>query len=67
MSKRKSTIRKRLEEAMKLHGYSERTREVYLWSVEKLAEYFGGSIEQLVVNDNYKFPLATIKITHVFC
>ena len=57
MSRTKPTIHKRLEEALKLHGYSERTREVYLWSIQKLAEHFGGSIEQLSEDEIRKYLL----------
>jgi site-specific recombinase XerD len=57
MSTSKPTIHKRLEDAMKLHGYSERTREVYLWSIQKLAEHFGGSIEGLEEDHVRKYLL----------
>ena len=46
-----------MQDAMKLHGYSERTREVYLWSVEKMADYFGGSLSQLEEDHVRKYLL----------
>ena len=36
-------LRKRMIEDMKLHGFAERTQEMYLYAVSKLARYFNKS------------------------
>lgn len=42
-----TALRKKMIEDMKLHGFSQRTRETYLYSVSKLARHFGKSPDQI--------------------
>ena len=69
-----ATLQKRMDEAMKLHGYSERTREVYSWSIAKLADHFGGGILELdedqvrkyllFCQEERKYATATMRIVY---
>jgi integrase/recombinase XerD len=52
-----SGISKRMDEAMKLHGYSDRTRETYTWAITKMAEHFGGGISELEEEQVRKYLL----------
>ncbi len=42
-----SNLRERMLHDMQLHGYANRTQEVYLWSVKKLQQYFQLSPDQI--------------------
>jgi site-specific recombinase XerD len=46
-----------MEEAMKLHGLSLRTREVYGWALETMAQYFGGGLSKLDEDQVRKYLL----------
>lgn len=50
-------LKDQMHEAMKLHGYSDRTCEVYLWSVMKLAEHHGGALSDLTEDQVRKYLL----------
>jgi site-specific recombinase XerD len=40
-------LRQKMIEDMKLHGFSQRTRETYLYAISKLARYFNKSPDQI--------------------
>jgi len=50
-------LRKRFSEDLKLAGYSRRTREAYIYSVSKLAQYFGKSPAQISNEELRQFIL----------
>jgi integrase/recombinase XerD len=69
-----TNAKQRMRDAMKLHGYSRRTREVYLWALQKLAEHFGKGPSELdedqvrkyllVCQEKRKYADATMRIVY---
>jgi site-specific recombinase XerD len=63
-----------MEEAMKLHGLSSRTREVYTWALETMANHFGGGLSKLdedqvrkyllYCHEQKKYAAATMRIVY---
>jgi len=69
-----TSVKKRMSDAMKLHGYSARTREVYVWALQKLAEHFGKGPSELdedhvrkyllLCQEKRKYADATMRIVY---